>query len=95
MELMTKTVEREYIKFGDEEIRIGVFLDFCREVEGSTAFMPMRWERKYEDAAEVLIDKGIVGKTNSGSWYVKDEERLEEMREKAFELYDEVREDDE
>lgn len=68
LERRLETVETTYVKIGGEEFKAGLVLDFLQQLQGTGFAKRLRWERKFEDLADALIEKGVVQRDVRGSW---------------------------
>lgn len=84
-----ETVSKLYVEINESKIPLGLTIDFLNEVKGATSFNPLRWTTEYSVVAEPLIEVEVISKTNSGSWYVKDEKARAELYEALINTYDE------
>jgi len=87
LETYTETIEYLYTDIGGESIRVATAIDFLDLVQGTTSFNSLRWNQNYSTVAEAFIEEGLVGTTNSGSWFSRNDEAIEKVKEELTEHY--------
>jgi len=79
MEIKTKTIERKYINVDNKSVPVSKLLDFIEIVMGSSRFNSVRVPSRYRNESELLLDMGLIGRTNRGNVYEKNKKNLTEL----------------
>jgi hypothetical protein len=77
IDIKEKSVKKIYVNIYGEDFKAQIFLDFLDKLLESNSMFSVTWERKYEDLAEVLIDKDLVVENTRGSWFVPEDRKSE------------------
>lgn len=82
------TETKTFVTINGEELLATKVHKFITELEGTDGFMTkVRWSHKYEKIAEAMIEEGLVNKDIRGSWYARNEERLEELKKQLEDVF--------
>lgn len=88
MEVITKKVERKFVKLGGKEVKLSKLLDFLIEIEGCTSSTSrLRYSASLSNVAEACIKDGFVETDVRGSWVLVDEERRRTLEENAKDAF--------